>query len=57
MNNTIKHLSCGGFAVLPLPQAVAVQALASNNKCTGFGAFTDAILNAPAYKGPGYAIL
>jgi len=43
--------------VLPLPQAVAVQALASNNKCTGFGAFTDAILNAPAYKGPGYAIL
>jgi len=44
--------------VLPLPQAVAVQAgqltntqqaelqvLASNNKCTGFGGFTKGLIN------------
>ena len=64
MNNTIEQLPCGGFAVLPLQQA-----LASNSKCTGFGSFTAAlpatkgailvttILNEPIDKGPGYEIL
>ena len=50
MNNTIEHLSCGGFAVLPVPQAVpvlgqqaALHVLASHD--AGFE-----ILNEPTQK-------
>jgi hypothetical protein len=34
MNNTIEHLSCGGFAVLPLPQVVPVPAGQLTNNAT-----------------------
>lgn len=52
MNNTIEHLSGGGFAVLPLPQAVTVQAgqLTKCSKCSGFGSFTNEVLNAQPNK-------
>ena len=60
MNNTIEHLPCGGFAVLPLQQAV-LQVLASNSvKCadvtnvlhaTVCTVLVTAILNEPVDKG------